>query len=46
MRAILGVAIVIWVMWWVMEAPSRAQGRARALIVTIVALLINCAGGL
>ena len=32
------------VMWWVFEAPSRAVGQGRAMIVTIVYLLVTCIG--
>ena len=43
-KAIVAVVAVGAVMWWIISPPSQSVGRARALIVTAGALLINCVG--
>lgn len=43
-KLIIALALVGWMMWWVFETPSRSQGRARAMVITVVALVLSCAG--
>lgn len=46
-KGLIAMAVVAWAMWWIISTPSRSLGRARAMVVTIVALLVGCiAGGL
>ena len=36
LRVLLSLAVIGWLMWWIVGTPSRSQGRARALILTVV----------
>ena len=46
LKALVGLTLLAAVMWWVFETPSRAIGRGRAMIVTVVCLLVTCIGGM
>jgi len=43
-RLLVALTAVGWLMWWVFETPSRSQGRARAMVVCVVVLVLSCAG--
>lgn len=44
-KLLIALVVCGWAMWWILSPPSRAVGRARALIVTVVFLLVSCAMG-
>jgi len=45
LRVLLSLAVIGWLMWWIVGTPSRSQGRARALILTVVVLILTWIGG-
>ena len=44
-RTLLVMGLVGWLMWWVISPPSRAVGQWRALVLTVVIILVSCIGG-